>query len=136
MDTCRPAPGRDRQTPMRPAASKSDPKSTAACRVPANGITTSTGMYVPSKLPSVEMAYMRPLTRPASLTSRTARRMANGDRQPSKVTGMLRLRMTSRSEPVIAPTLMMANAAAASRNTAPVRSKKNTEQNPARVTRR
>ena len=56
---------------------------------------------------------MRPLIRPASATSVTASRMANGETQPSSVTGTARARTTPTSEPAIAPTLMAAIAAAA-----------------------
>ncbi len=106
----------------------------AANLVPAVGITNKTGRYVPSRLPHVETAYIRPLILPASEISLTPSLIAKGDIQPSNVTGTNNAKNTAIRELITAPTLTDAIAAAAERNMTLVRRRKKTDEKPAAAT--
>ena len=69
--------------------------------VPMVGINQSTGRKVPRIDPMVEIAYILPDMLPACSGDRMASRMANGDTQPSSVTGMLKRINTTKNEPSI-----------------------------------
>ncbi len=56
----------------------------------------------------------RPLTEPAVLTSRTARRTANGDTIPSSDTGTLKSSSVAKNEPATTPMLSALNPCSAS----------------------
>ena len=72
--------GRPRRGAGRPEQRATSPSAAAKTRkvrrVPANGISSSAARNTPARLPSVEIAYSRPLTRPASSTDVTVRRIA------------------------------------------------------------
>src|SRR5579884_4323471 len=57
-----------------------------------------TGKNAPRMLPSVEMAYREPLTRPLCFTSFVTSRMAKGETRPSSVTGTANSKIVPNSE--------------------------------------
>ena len=59
---------------------------------------------VPTMLPTVESAYRRPATAPASRTSTSASRMAKGATAPSSVIGTAKRASAAKKEPTTAPT--------------------------------
>ncbi len=65
-------------------------------------------------LPTVEMAYIRPETRPALAVSSMARRIANGETVPSSVTGTANRISVTANDPAIAAALTLSTARAAS----------------------
>ena len=56
-------------------------------RVPTQRDQQRAQTNVPTRLPTVEIAYMRPATVPLSSTRSTASRIAYGDAAPSSITG-------------------------------------------------
>ena len=66
-------------------------------------IVTSAGRNVPTRLPAVESAKIRPATAPAVRTSSTASRIANGVTIPSRITGGAKSTSAPRKEPITAP---------------------------------
>jgi len=68
-------------------------------------------------LPSVEMAYICPAVRPASLTVERARRRAKGEMKPSSVTGTAKSTSTPRNEPTVTAASKSCTASAARRST-------------------
>jgi hypothetical protein len=86
-------------------------------RVPIIGIRIRTGRNVPTIDPTVETAYSRPATVPASCTSVTASRTAQGVTAPSAVTGTANISIVPMNEPMKAPADRSAKASpAASRS--------------------
>ena len=68
---------------------------------------------VPSRLPTVEIAYRRPETVPASATSATARRSAYGATAPETRIGIATSTVTPSSEPTNAPAEIESSASTA-----------------------
>ena len=85
-------------------------------RVPIVGIRYSTGRNVPAIEPSVESAYSRPATAPASAMSVTASRIAHGETAPSAVTGSANISSVPTNEATNAPAETSSNAFAAASN--------------------
>src|SRR5690349_8450084 len=80
--------GRQRgRSPQREAVKRSALKISNVRRTPNCGIKMNTGRNEPRILPTVEMAYNEPLMRPLTPILFVAKRMANGETRPSKVTG-------------------------------------------------
>ena len=73
----------------------------------------------PARLPSVEIAYRRPATRPVSSTARTLRRTAYGATQPRTSTGVAMSTSTASSDPANAPAWTLSSACTDTRRNGP-----------------
>ena len=76
--------------------------------VPTPGMSTSADPNVPMMAPTVASDERRPLVLPARSMSVSARRSANGDAMPSRVTGTEKSSSVERNDPTTVPTLTAA----------------------------
>ncbi len=81
--------------------------------MPISGMNSSADVKVPSRLPTVEIAYSRPDTVPACSTPPTARRSAYGATAPATRIGVAISSVTASSEPTNAPAEIESSASTA-----------------------
>jgi hypothetical protein len=84
--------------PHKEAAKSKMAKIRIVLRTPNIGMNQSTGRKAPSKLPTVEIAYNDPLTRPLLAISFVIKRTAKGETRPRSVTGTAKSSMVPMSE--------------------------------------